>query len=309
MQNIIRMNEVVGFNLTGSKKTAAINLATGGNLGDSANVKGRPRRYHTLSFKFLVDGTAATYSQMAKLENIKLEASTPNGDVVLREFDTAAELYEYNRLQGHNVAAGKIDLHFTDWLAKTDVEQGTLALGTSDITKLVISANLNSSHGLTSPTVSLIEVYDEVSEPMGAVAVVKKSNVNFGSTGKHYITQTDENLLGEGILSSIFVMNDKFTNVELELNKERLQDVALADVEYYQKVINKGGVNKVFIDTTNDTFLRDFATNSISNGIPMVGREFKLTFTTSASVNANVYYTLIQGNDDTRRSVLATLKR
>ena len=306
---IIRKDTVVGFKLSTNNTTASINLATGGALGDSANAKGRPRRYHTLSFKFNVNSSGATAAQMEKLENIKIEATTPNGDVVLREFDNGKELLNFNRAKGHKIQNGYVDVHFTDWLAKTDVEQGVLALGTADITKLVVSANLNSAHGLTSPDVSLIALYDEVNEPMGIVSVVKKSNVNFATTGKHYITQTDESLLGQGVLQSITVMKDDFSNCELELDKERLFDVAYSDLKYFQEVMQTAQPNKAFIDTANDVFHRDFSGNTISAGVPMVGREFKFTYTTTSAVNANIYYELVQGVDDVRSEILATIKR
>ena len=189
------------------------------------------------------------------------------------------------------------------------MEQGISALGTADISKMVFKANLSTGHGLTSPAVSLIEVYDEINEPMGIFNVIRKADINFNSTGTHNITHNNEDLFGEGLLRSITVMKDDFSNLEVELDKERLFDVEHTDLEHIQKFMTKAQPNKLRINTGDNTFHRDFSGDSALGGIPMVGNTLKLTFTTTASVNSQLYYEFTQGVDSARDNLMQALTR
>ena len=304
---ILQRKKVVGFDLDGTTKQQAVNLTVGGG-----------KRYHSLILRMQVDDVDATPAQMEKLESIELKfvaGEYSRGkwnniwkDTIIEDYN-GKELFQQNEDEGHYVTNGYIDLHFTDWLAKTEVQQSITAIGTQDIKTLTFKAKFAKNHGLTNPTVELIEVYDEINEPIGLYKVHEKHELNVTKTGKSEFNQTTYPILNSGSLQSIYINSSDITEMDFKIDGWEAWDVERADLEHIRKFVNKAQPNKTTKNTTDKSYMLDFASNNPMSGMPTHGQNFQLNITVTKTFNGNIYFTYVRGEDAKRMGMMNGLGR
>lgn len=204
MKKFIKTNSI---NAVGAGQTATLDLSTG-------------LRYNKITLNYERGGAAATQAQMiSDIEEVRIKV-----DGKVQRIFSAAQLFDYNSIDGYSVTSGFLDIYFAEPHRRSANGEDALAWGTANVQTFQMEIDI--AAGAVSPVLSASMEVDDANTNMGPIVKWRRRNVSVSGAGLISVTDFDK----LNAYYSILAYSTDINAIALKLDQNEKVDATVAEL-------------------------------------------------------------------------------